>query len=491
MSKMLRNILIMVGVIAIAVVAFIFIPKLQPKQVETSPEPTFDYQAHTFSEYSADDVSEVTLEHDGVTTIIFFDKADDKYKVKGYEDVEINQSTAKNIFYTASYVEAQAIVAEDLSNKAEYGLDNPQAKVTAKYNDGKTNVFYFGNNAPGGGTYYMNMEGVDKVLNMWNNYGNNAKVKINDLRLIPTTEFELNQMNVIRLLKDDEVYMEFASNTGVNAIGLSSWSLTKPYKRELNTEEDGKSFYTLVKKALVIKPTRVLSAEGDFTKYGLEKPWGALELEPIKGDMVGIQFGNTIDGYIAMKYTDSDVIYGITESNLDFFEYKTIDVIQRLLTLVGVKNVTSVELSGVAGNNNVIEILNVERKDDEGNAKLDANGNPVFDSLYKVEGKVLGEEDGRDKQGSWFYQAILKPSIVREVEDENFDPGEMVGSIKWNLNIDPKEYIIEIYNYDEYFYAVKDQDNEVYLLVNKNDIDVLQEYYELLKKGEMVDPFSR
>jgi hypothetical protein len=402
----------MVGVVVVAVVALIFIPKLQPKEVEASPEPTFDYEAHTFSEYSADDVAEVTLEHDGVTTVIFFDKSDEKYKVKGYEDVEIDQAEAKNIFYTASHVEAQSIVSEDTSNKAEYRLDDPQAKVTAKYNDGKTNVFYFGNNVPGGGTYYMIMEGVDKILNMWNNYGNNAKIKINDLRLIQKTEYKLEQIKVIRLLKDDEVYMEFSNESEGNVLGLSSWILTKPYKKDLSAREEGKTFYKMIGNMLVIEPKKVLSADGDLVKYGLDKPWGTLELEPIEGESVRVHFGKTTDGYTSMKYDDSDIIYSINEAKLDFFTYKTIDVIERIMVLVDVKNITSIEMTGVAGDN-TIEVLKEQRKDEDGKAKLDGNGNPIYDIKYKAEDKVIGEDDDRNNQGSWFFQAVMMPSFVR------------------------------------------------------------------------------
>lgn len=156
------------------------------------------------------------------------------------------------------------------------------------------------------------------------------------------------------------------------------------------------------------------------------------------------------------------------------------------MTLINVKNVTAIEMNGVAGDN-TIKINQVERKDKEGNASLDGNGNPITDSLYVVEGVQL--EKG-DKNGSWFYQSLLTPKIVREIEDENYVPGKKVGYIKWIMNVEPGEFIIEFFEYDEYFYTIRIQDNEVYLLVKSNEINVLTEYYELLVKREMVDPFG-
>lgn len=484
---MIRNILILVGVAVLVIVGLIFVPKLQPKSIEETPQPTFDSALHTFSNYATEDVVQVKLNYNGEVTELFYDKTNDKYTVLGYEDIEVDISQLKSIFRTAGYIEAEEIVSEDLSNIAEYGLDKPIATITALYSDGKSNVIYIGDNPPGRGTYYAIVKGVDKVITLWNNYGNNAKVTINDLRIIEKISFELTDLKKIHLYKDGNTLMELTNTIDGSQIGISTWSLSAPYYKELHTSDSSKSFSKLTQLILAIEPSKVLSAEGDFANYELDNPWGMIELTPINGEAISMLFGKITDGNVAMKYSNSDIIYSISQNRLSLFEYKTIDIIERLLILINVKNVISIELNGVVGNNK-ITINHIERKDNDGNVKLDGNGNPIEDIVYIIEGKELSEDE--EKQGPWFYQALLIPRIVREVEDDNYDPGKKVGYIKWNLKLEQNEFIINIYEYDEYFYAVDIQDNGIFLLIRKTDLDRLPGFYEMLKKGEMIDPYQ-
>ena len=54
-----------------------------------------------------------------------------------------DQTAVRNIFYTAAYVEAEDIAAEDLSERCTISdLDDPVSKVTAEYKDGTSSVFY-------------------------------------------------------------------------------------------------------------------------------------------------------------------------------------------------------------------------------------------------------------------------------------------------------------------------------------------------------------
>lgn len=482
---MLKNIIIMAAVVALAVVAFIFIPKLQPKTEEIIPQETPDRTDLIISQYTVEETKQVTLEFEGNTLVIFYDEKDEKYKIRDDEEIELNQSEVRNIFYTASYVEAEEIIREDLSDIAQFGLDNPVAKVTAEYSDGKSNTFYFGNTAPGSGTYYMIMEGIDKVLNVWNNYGNNAKTKLNELRLIDIQKYEIEDLEVIRLHKDGKLLLEISNNGKYLLTSMSSWNLTAPYIKGLHSNEESKTFSALIDSVLLLVPKEIISGDASPSEFGLDKPWGVVDMELSDGESVSISFGDTVESTVAMKYSNSDIIYGIYMNKLSFFEYKAIDIIERLLSLVNVKNISKIELSGVAGNN-TLEINHNERKDDEGNPKLDGNGEPISDNIYIIDGEELSEDD--QEQGTWFYQAILYLEIVREVEENDYTPGQIKGAIRYHYVDNSFIYNIEFYNYDEYFYAVKLQDNEVYLVINKNDVDVLPELFENLRSREMEKP---
>ena len=486
---MLRNIIIMASVLVVAVAAFIIIPKLQPKQTEeemATPAPTPDMTELTISEKKVEDIDKVILENEGVTTVVIFDEATQKYMVEGAEDKELNQSDARNIFYTCSYVQAEQIITEDMSDLEQFGLKDPVSKVTVLYKDDTSLTFLYGNFVPGSGQHYMMLEGGDKVFVMWNNYGNNAKLKLQDLMALESQQITKEELKAISIYKNGELSMEF-KNESDNAvlIDMSPWKLVKPYYRSVDASSENSIFYTMIDRILAIDPDSVVAAEGDPKDYGLDEPFVSVELTTIFDESVVINIGDEVDGQYAMKYGDSDIIYSIPKNEADFAKYEPIDMVEKLLMLVNVKYVEKVEMSGVIGDNTLV-IKNIPRKDDEGNVKLDANGNAITDTNYVVDGVMLTEDER--EQGSWFYQTILSAKVTREA-DEDFVPGKVAGAIKVTLNVEPNEYNVEFYEYDDYFYAVKFVDNERYLIVNRKDIDKIKDKYELLRSREMTSPY--
>ncbi len=484
MNKMLRNIIIMAVVVALAAVALIFSLKLEPKNSETTTEDIEETSPkYIISSYSPEDAQKVTLENDESITVILYDEDIQAYYIEGHEDLALNQNSVKNIFDTASSVEAEDIATEDMGNLAEFGLDKPVSKVTAEYKDGKSNVFLFGNNVPGSGQHYMMKEGEDKVFVVGNRYGNNAKLSLNDLIEIESIGFELEDLSAINVYKNGEIFMGFTNTSNQTLVESSSWKLTLPYYRSVSTAKDD-DFYAFAEAILSLSPDEVLDALGENKKYGLDNPWVQVDLKPEEGKTISIFLGTEKDGRYPIKFSDSEIIYDILVDDAKFLDYEPIDVIERLLTLVNIKYISKIEMSGVAGDNTLI-VENKEKKDNDGNVILDGNDKPFTEAVYIVDGVALTEEE--QEQGAWFYQTIIGVKITREA-NEDFVPGEPVGAINLVLTEEPFEYLIEFYEYDEYFYAVKFFDNETYLVVNKEDVSEIPAGYELLRNREMERP---
>jgi hypothetical protein len=477
----------MAALVVLVVAAFLILPKLNPaEEVMASPEPTEDLSYLTLQDLTVDDVDKVTLENDGVTTVLVYDETSETYKIQGAEEREIDQTAARNVFYTAAYIQAESLVDSETDDLAQFGFADPVSKVTADYKDGTSSVFLYGNTVPGSGQYYMMMQDDDSIYVVWNNYGNNAKLKLNDLLSVESQSFEMDALSVIRLHKNGEVHMEFTNVADSDVIiDMGTWKLTQPYKRSLSSSSEVDPFYTMVEDILNLKPDSILDSEGTPEEYGLDEPWAVIDLVPFEGEELSLIIAEGEDGKSAMMYSDSDIIYEINTARLDFMDYEPIDLIERLLSLINVKYVDEMQMTGVAGNNTLV-VTNTERVDEDGNAKLDGNGNPITDTNYIVDGVELTEDE--QEQGSWFYQTILSVKVTREADDD-FVPGAPVGSIKWKLNVDTGEYIVQFYEYDEYFYAVKFNDDETYLIVNKKDITAIADNFELLRERKMERPY--
>lgn len=76
------------------------------------------------------------------------------YKIKGYEDFELQAGIADTIASAASQLDFSKVITLEKDKSTEYGFDKPRATVTVNYTDKTKAVIYIGDDAPqGAGTY--------------------------------------------------------------------------------------------------------------------------------------------------------------------------------------------------------------------------------------------------------------------------------------------------------------------------------------------------
>ncbi len=491
MNKKLRNLIILAAVAVVVIVAFVLLPKLEPKEnadAAVTAQPTVDPALLTFAEYSADQIKTLKLEYDGVTTVLKYDTDGETIIVEGHEDIAIDQTTARNVLYTSAKVVVEQILTEDMSDLAQFGLEDPVITATAEYTDGTSKTFYYGNKVPGSSQYYMMIEGIDKVLIVWNNYGSNAKKSLNDLVAVETQQMAIEDLRDISIYKDDQILMSFTNIGGEQKlIDMGSWKLSQPYYRSLDATSETSKWNELSNQLLeLFSIDDVLDSVGSPAEYGLDSPWIVVEFVKQSGETISLEFAKeNEDGICAMKFSDSDIIYQTKPSKLSFADTEPFDLVEKLLMLINVKYVSEIDMSGIVGDY-TLEITHTEAFDEDGNVKLDGAGEPVVNTGYVVEGVEL-TDDEKD-QGSWFYQAILITKLFREADDD-FVAGEPIGSIKLTLTEEPNEYTVEFYEYDDYFYAVKTPGSDVYFVAEKDDVIKIKDTYEDLIAREVEKPY--
>ncbi len=491
MNKKLRNLIILVASALVIVAAFVILPKLEPKEDldnMVTPEPTMDPALLTFSDYSAEDIVKLTLDYNDNITVLKYDSDGETVVIEGHEDIALNQTQAKNVLYTASKVVVEKIITEDMSNIAQFGLEDPEIVATAEYSDGKTNTFYFGNNVPGSGQYYMMMEGVDKVFVVWNNYGNNAKSSLNDLVEVESISMTIDEISDINIIENGETYMSFSNIAGkTTLVDMNSWKLTKPYYRSLDSSSEESKWTLLYTELLdLLGEDDVLDSAGDAADYGLDNPWIQVEFTKTTGETIAISFAEeNEDGICAMKFSDSDIIYKVNPKVLGFMDYEAFDLVEKLLMLINIRYVDEIILEGVVGDDTVI-VSHSDSVDENGEPKLDGNGEQIVNTGYIVDGVELTEDE--IEQGSWFYQNILSVKLLREA-DKDFTPSKPAGTVSLSLSEEPFTYTINFYEYDDYFYAVKINDDDVLFVANKDDVLKIKDTYELLKTREVEKPY--
>ena len=485
MNKMLRNIIIMVVVIAVAVGAIILMPLLTK---EEAPEPTATPEKLVYSNYKIDDVKEVTVQNETETFTLH--KVDDKWSIKGKDDIALDQNKAAGIVQSAAYVTAGQKVAEDMVNAADFGLDKPQATISATFSDGVEHVYYVGDKTPDGSNYYMTMKGNDEIFTVWMNYGLNGLKTVNELRQLTQLSIAMEDITQVDVTNREGSYS--IKEVGEDErISIFAWEVVAPYQRPVETE----AFQTFLTEVTSVKVSGVVEGEvTDLAKYGMDKPWGKVTLTTRDGKIETLNLGNDVDeSNVSVMFEGEDTVYKMAKSALSFMETTPWELSDKMLSLIAVANVDQV-LIKLPNGEATLDIDHVTRLDDDGKEKKDGNGKPIQDHVYSLDGVKLSDEDITDgdkeykspqEQAVWYYQVLIGLRIHSVLDDPDFVGEKVAASIKYAIKNRDGEHNVVFYEYNADFYAVKINDEDNYYLVSTRDLEEAEAKLALLREGKL------
>ncbi|HOC32785.1 MAG TPA: DUF4340 domain-containing protein, partial [Ruminococcus flavefaciens] len=85
------------------------------------------------------------------------------YTLEGCDGITINTAMVGTLVNNGNGLESSALIEENCTDFAKFGLDKPQAEIEYKYESGNVRKFYVGDQAPTGSSYYVRAEGNDTV----------------------------------------------------------------------------------------------------------------------------------------------------------------------------------------------------------------------------------------------------------------------------------------------------------------------------------------
>ena len=476
--KMKRNLIILSAVLVVVIAGVVFATSYEPPAEPTAtPAPTQDPALMQLSSYTTDKVVEVTVQNNICPpyTVV---KSGDKFIVKGMESGDFNQTTLSSLVYNAAFVTGERMIEQNPKDLSVYGLDKPQAKATAKYTDGKSNVFLVGDMSPAGDTYYMMVEGGDKVFTVWMNVGNSYLKTPDSMLNIQKIQLTQEEIQSVTVLKKGEPVLEMTNQTHEKDVSLSPWRIIKPWKRSVDTD----ALNTYLQAILAVSMNSVVEGDAkDLAKYGLDHPEYDVT---ISGEKKSDQllFGKAADSYNTyVKFANSNTVYTMSTNLMDFTKTTAYKLMDKMILLVNIPSAVGVEFNGLG----VSGKLNIEHKvslDTNGKEKLDGNGNKVYDQLFTIDGKTV-----EDKVARYFYQTCIGLQTHSLVKEGWVPTGAPVAVLTYSRNTDPKTITIEFMAYDSDFYAVRMEDG-AHFLIKKEKVQKVADDMKLLKAGELTVP---
>jgi hypothetical protein len=476
--KMTRN-LIILGVLVVLAVGLVFAAPLLKPAATPSPSATpNDSAERQLSNYSTDQVVEVTVENPNGApyTLVMKDK---NYVVKGNESIALDQTQASSLFSSAGYILGERLLEANATDVSAYGLDKPKAKVTATYADGKSSVFLLGDMAPTGNTYYLMKQGDPRVVSVWMNIGAAFSAKVDALMQKQTVDLAKEDIDHVKIIKNGATTLEIANQTE-EKVSISSWKILQPWVRYIDTNQLD-AFLTSVAAAKI--GDIVEGNATDLGQYGLDKPLYDISASG-KGKSYELLIGkDKTESQAYAKYTNSNMVYLIDKSTLEFAKTTPFKLMDKMIVLVNINSALGIEVKGLGADTKLV-IDQIPTLDDKGVQKLDGNGNPMVDQKFSVNGTAVD-----DKVARFYYQECIGLQTFATLEEGWKPSGSPVLSLTYTRDKDPKVITLEFYDYSTDFYAVKINDLTLFT-IKKEKIQKIADETKLLADGKLTVPAS-
>lgn len=342
--KLYRNILIFGIVIAVLVVAVVFVNRIpddkQNENVVSNENLTTESNYIDVLRLEMNDISKISVKSEKEDYSV--SRVGDDLFLSNSQGLKIATDKLNMLFNSCSYVFAESIASSKKEDASVYGFDSPRATVTVTLNNGTERKVFVGKESVDKKGSYIKVDSDDNIY-LRSAYGissltpeYNSFIDTNILMINPTDYETLSG-----------VYLKKGSNTEIkiNSVGEGNektWKMFVPAYAEANT-------ITLSEKVLTplgaLKVAGVIEAKpDDIGKYGFDNPYAVVKISSNTLNQNFI-FGNEVDGYRFLKVDDYSTVYVVSASDVSFLEISYIDLMSRLVHLENIKNISKAEIT--------------------------------------------------------------------------------------------------------------------------------------------------
>ncbi len=333
-------------------------------------------------------------------------------------------------------VNIDRVVDETGARRAEFGLDNPQAKAEVFLTGGRKLTFYLGARIPTGGGYYLMMEGDPRICTVVDSYGEYFLSTAADLRDKELPGIVGEEMTYFKLVRTGKPTIEVQKrDEAMIGLPFGHWAVTKPYQFPMGVRWE--EFQTILNAIGALRIDEFIDDNPkDLSRYGLAKPTAELEMRDEKNTL-HLFFGATVDGKTYFKQAGTPAVMAMQAEKLDFLKVKPFDLIFRFAYIVDIKKVDRIVIEGHGKTYDVtIEQIPVEGEEETTN------------QVFRVNGQKIDDEPFRQ-----FYQVLIGMQVEGE-NDKTLAEKPEVRTVFYLNSGDERKVVVSYVPYNDDFYAV-------------------------------------
>ncbi|MDR1262788.1 MAG: DUF4340 domain-containing protein [Oscillospiraceae bacterium] len=408
---------------------------------------------------------------------------------------KLDQTKASSLCTSVTYLYVNDIESSP-TDLAVYGLAEPKAKVTARYNDGSSRVFMLGDEAPSGYRYYFKEESSPKVYTVYSSTGERYTAALASMHTTPAWTIAQEDIQRLRLTRQDGSVVETQPNQG-EAIGINAIALVQPFKYEVDGERIGEVYTNII--ALKLAGFEADPQSETLGLYGLDQPRYVLDVygpapsptpvptpkptlapgstatpvpavtptpspSPIptvlpdaggeaEAWLLHLQVGNQKnDAQTYVRVGDDPAVYLMDSAVLSFLSNVTAPMlVDRFANIINIQKVDAIEISGM-GLDERAEISRQPSVKEDGTPRLDGNGKQMTDDTFTLNGEPADDSTFRK-----LYQIIIGTRVDGVIPEGKAPAADTAAelTVRYTLNEVRETETIEYLPYDADYYAVR------------------------------------
>lgn len=391
MDKLVRKIIISVVVVLLLVAVYLalsIVPdQIEQKNIEEIKAQTGDIEImSTSSEYV---LSVEVTNQSGTYTLVKSEEG--VWGVKEYPNMQFETISLESAVY--EFTNLKAIEEVDPPKEyAEYGFDNPTAKLKINLVNGEAKEFLLGNQVTGGKgdffidtvnnkAYVVSVYMADGLTREVNSY---RKAKLATIYSSDVKKLEINNSN-------GKMVMELLPSSYNSQLTMT---MTYPDKAALD-ENIANSVLGAIGDIMVVD--FVKDNPSNLSQYGLNNPSLVLNIET-SSESYNLKFGKKDEkGNVYAMLDGFDFVF---TQNTNLFNacanISPYSLMSKFVNIVNISDVASITVEG-KGKNHLLEIKSGEEFFIDGNKALTDSFRTVYQSIIGIKGSGLAEKNVSSK----------------------------------------------------------------------------------------------
>ncbi|MBQ4517745.1 MAG: DUF4340 domain-containing protein [Clostridia bacterium] len=445
--KPIRNIIIIVAVIALLSGGFYWVLNFDP-EANKEPEATPTYAPSiVVTKIDRDSIQKVSI-HNGSESY-YVNKHGSDWLLNDRTDIKLSSSRISTMLYDCATVSAKEIIAEEADDLSVYGLDQTTRSITVECSDGSGYTIRIGNASIDNSICYLMLEGTKTVYAKTVSGCNSLILPMNELLDKTIYSVSSENLHTITIKRPDTENVRLVNKLVSEKDGekLYEWRMEEPLVKVANDYNINEQ---MIEKISILSAVDVIPFPDGSTDYGFANPAAVYSVSEHDSDKAyTVTVGKkTEDGKTYLKLAGSQTVYTVESDSLSFLSLSYQQLVDSLVHIENIDDIAEIHIDGLGKSYH----LTINGADDT--------------ATYAINGKTVEE-----KKFKKAYQTVIGFSLSSFTKTPTNGAPEF--TVKYTRK-DGSKVTVECIPYDDRNYVTK-VNGEGNLIIRKKQVETMIE----------------